>query len=154
MSSHADQLQLLLELAGTAQEPAEEERPVLQRSRERQPRLPEHLPVVEEVIDPEPVKAQPEAWRCIGQEETEQFDYEPSRFIWRRLIRRTFVHRTDKNMAPVTVPLLPKLQDRCLAAPGLLAQPDYFFGNPGSAFTSSICLVWRSLCAAMKRIHW
>ncbi len=30
-------------------------------------RLPENLPVVEEVIDPEPVKAQPEAWRCIGQ---------------------------------------------------------------------------------------
>ena len=29
--------------------------------KERVPRLPENLPVVEEVIDPEPVKAQPEA---------------------------------------------------------------------------------------------
>ena len=35
--------------------------------KERVARLPENLPVVEEVIDPEPVKAQPEQWRCIGQ---------------------------------------------------------------------------------------
>src|SRR5438445_4897274 len=36
------------------------------------PRLPDNLPVVEEVIDPEPVKAQPQNWRQIGQEVTEQ----------------------------------------------------------------------------------
>ena len=36
--------------------------------KDRTPRLPENLPVVEEVIEPEPVKAQPEQWRCIGQE--------------------------------------------------------------------------------------
>lgn len=30
----------------------------------------------------------------------------------------------------------------------------YFFGKPASAFTSSICLVWRSEWAAMKRSHW
>src|SRR5579863_4896865 len=35
---------------------------------ERMARLPENLPVVEEVLDPEPVKAQPGPWRCIGQE--------------------------------------------------------------------------------------
>ena len=40
----------------------------------RPPRLPDNLPVVEEVIDPEPVKAQPESWRCIGQEVSEQLD--------------------------------------------------------------------------------
>ena len=38
----------------------------------RAPRLPEHLPVVEEVIEPEPVKQKPEDWRCIGQEVSEQ----------------------------------------------------------------------------------
>jgi hypothetical protein len=32
--------------------------------KKRVPRLPKNLPVVEEVIDPEPVKAQPEQWRC------------------------------------------------------------------------------------------
>jgi transposase len=43
---------------------------------ERAPRLPEHLPVVEEVLDPEPVRADPAAWRCIGQEVSEQLDQE------------------------------------------------------------------------------
>ena len=32
----------------------------------KKPRLPENLPVVEEVLDPDAVKAQPQAWRCIG----------------------------------------------------------------------------------------
>lgn len=124
-----DQLQLLLELAGALEEstgeaPEEPEPVVIGKSsrKERKPRLPDHLPVIEEVIDPEPVKAQPEAWRCIGQEVTEQLDYEPARFLRRRLVRRTFVHRTDKDLAPITAPLPPCLQERCLATPGLLAQ--------------------------------
>ncbi len=121
------QLQLLLALAveeSKAEAPAELQLVmVLPRPhKERKARLPEHLPVVEEVIDPEPVKAQPEAWRCIGQEVTEQLDYEPARFLRRRLIRRTFVHRLDKDRAPITAPLPPSLQERSLAAPGLLAQ--------------------------------
>jgi transposase len=124
------QLQLLLALAGSAaavknETPLPPEPvvvPVPRAKTERKPRLPGHLPVVEEVIDPEPVKAQPEAWRCIGEEVTEQLDYEPARFLRRRTIRRTFVHRTDKDRAPVTAPLPPCLQERCLAAPGLLAQ--------------------------------
>jgi transposase len=52
------------------------------------PRIPDNLPVVEEVIDPEPVKAQPDNWRQIGQEVTEQLDYEPGRFFKRRTRRR------------------------------------------------------------------
>jgi transposase len=89
--------------------------------REHTPRLPENLPVVEEVIEPEPVKNQPEAWRCIGQEVSEQLDYEPARFLRRRIIRRKYVHRADPDRAPVIAPLPPRLQDRNLAAPGLLA---------------------------------
>jgi transposase len=85
------------------------------------PRLPDNLPVVEEVIDPEPVKVQPENWRQIGQEVTEQLDYEPGRFLKRRTVRRTYVHRTQQDSAPVTAPLPPCLQERGLAAPGLLA---------------------------------
>jgi transposase len=85
------------------------------------PRLPDNLPVVEEVIDPDPVKAQPENWRQIGQEVTEQLDYEPGRFLKRRTVRRTYVHRTEQDSAPVTAPLPPCLQERGLAAPGLLA---------------------------------
>jgi len=85
------------------------------------PRLPDHLPVVEEVIDPEPVKAQPEKWRQIGQEVTEQLDYEPGRFLKRRLVRRKYVHRTDPDTTPIVAPLPACLLERGLAAAGLLA---------------------------------
>jgi transposase len=88
---------------------------------ENKPRLPEHLPVIEEVIDPDAVKAQPEAWRCIGQEVSEQLDYEPGRFLRRRLIRRKYVHKVDLDRPPVLAPLPLCLQERALAAPGLLA---------------------------------
>ena len=92
------------------------------RSRkESRPRLPEHLPVIEQVLDPEPVKTQPEAWRCIGQEVNEQLDYEPGRFLRRRTIRRKYVHRTDADRAPIIALLPESLRERGLAAPGLLA---------------------------------
>ena len=46
---------------------AASEKERIERSRkERTTRLPENLPVVEEVLDPEPVKAQPEQWHLIG----------------------------------------------------------------------------------------
>jgi transposase len=94
----------------------------LSRSRkERAPRLPDNLPVVEEVIEPEPVKASPESWRCIGQEVSEQLDYEPARFLRRRTIRRKYVHRAALDSVPVIAPLPGCLQERGVAAPGLLA---------------------------------
>jgi len=96
--------------------------PVSRPRRDRTPRLPEHLPVIEEVIEPEPVKVQPEKWRCIGQEVSEQLDYEPARFLRRRTIRKKYVHRIKLEVAPVIAPLPERLQDRSLPAPGLLAQ--------------------------------
>jgi len=89
--------------------------------RQRAERLPENLPVVEEVIDPEAVKEQPQAWRCIGQEVSEQLDYEPARFLRRRIVRRKYVHRTDRDSVPVIAALPERLLDRSLPAPGLLA---------------------------------
>jgi transposase len=88
----------------------------------RSPRLPENLPLVQEIIDPEPVKAAPEQFRQIGQEVSEQLDYEPARYFRRRLIRRTFVSKAQPQEAPVTAPLPPTLQERCTATPALLAQ--------------------------------
>ena len=94
----------------------------VERSRkERVARLPENLPVVEEVLDPEPVKAQPEQWRCIGQEVSEQLDYEPGRFLRRRVVRRKYVHKTNPDFAPILAALPQRLLDRSLPAPGLLA---------------------------------
>ena len=121
------QLQLLLQLPELAAQPVEKP-PVLPVIKERQPvrkarapRLPEHLPVIEEVIEPEPVKQKPEDWRCIGQEVSEQLDYEPARFLRRRTIRKKYVHRTEVDTTPVIAPLPERLLDRSLPAPGLLA---------------------------------
>ena len=123
------QLELLLSLSPTPAVQTETELAVVPTCekavvlrKERQNRLPENLPVVEEVIEPEPVKAQPEAWRCIGQEVSEQLDYEPARFLRRRTIRKKYVHRTDPDVAPVIAALPERLQARSLPAPGLLAQ--------------------------------
>lgn len=84
-------------------------------------RLPDNLPVVEEVLEPVEVKAHPENWRLIGQEVSEQLDYEPGRFFKRRTVRRKYVERAQPDAAPVIAPLPECLQERGLAAPGLLA---------------------------------
>jgi len=78
--------------------------------------------VIEEVIDPEPVKAAPQSWRYIGKEVSEQLDYQPARFLCRRLIRRKYVPRFDPDGVPIIAPLPESLQERCIAAPGLLTQ--------------------------------
>lgn len=130
-SEKLDAAQLQLLLAGAELlEPAPEQKsqvpkPKAQVQAPRKaklPRLPENLPLVEEVIDPEPVKAQPDQWRQIGQEVSEQLDYEPARYLRRRLVRRTYVSKVQPENAPVTAPLPPTLQERCLATPALLAQ--------------------------------
>jgi transposase len=119
------QLELLLQLSGNST--VVEVGPVVvavpKRSRQQRTlRLPENLPVVEAVIDPEPVRQKPEDWRCIGQEVSEQLDFEPARFLRRRTIRKKYVHRLDLNRAPLVAPLPERLLDRSLPAPGLLAQ--------------------------------
>jgi transposase len=92
-----------------------------QARKQKIPRLPENLPVIEEVIDPEPALAAPQEWRLIGQEVSEQLDYEPGRFLRRRIVRRKYVHTSDPDRAPILAPLPEKLQERGVAGPGLLA---------------------------------
>ena len=125
----AAQLQLLLAGAELVEAVAEQQAQVSQPApqvtaprKPKTPRLPETLPVVEEVIDPEPVKAAPEQFRQIGQEVSEQLDYEPARYFRRRVVRRTYVSKTEPEKAPLTAPLPPTLQERCIATPALLAQ--------------------------------
>jgi transposase len=92
------------------------------RSGARKPRLPDNLPVGEEIIvDPQEVQADPRAWRQMGEEVTEQLDYTPARFSRRRIIRRKYVKRDAPHQAPV-IAELDTLAAGSLAAPGLLAQ--------------------------------
>ena len=90
--------------------------------RGREPRWPADLQVIEQVLEPAEVKAAPQAWRCIGEEVSAQLDYEPARFVRLRLIRRKFIRRGELDAVPVIAALPEKLQERCIAAPGLLAQ--------------------------------
>jgi transposase len=92
------------------------------RPRERTPRVPEHLPVIEEVIVPEPVKGCPEAWRKIGEEVTERLDYEPAKFLCHRTVRPKYVKRDELDAVPVVAALPQSLLERSIVTPGLLAQ--------------------------------
>ena len=122
------QLELLLQLVNGAAaadnlQPATVEKssePARTR-KERAPRIPENLPVIEQVIEPGEAMEQPEQWRLIGQEISEQLDYEPGRFLRRRIIRKKYVHVSDPDRAPILAPLPEKLLERGVAGPGLLA---------------------------------
>jgi transposase len=93
-----------------------------QRKTEHRERWPKDLPVEEELLEPDEVKANPALFRFIGQEVSETLDYEPARFFCRRIVRRKYVSRTEVDQAPVIAALPESLQERCVAAPGLLAQ--------------------------------
>lgn len=66
------QLELLLQLSAAPALVEEKTFPENKTSsvsrRKPMARLPDNLPVIEEVIEPEPVKAAPQHWRCIGEE--------------------------------------------------------------------------------------
>ena len=85
------------------------------------PRCPDNLPVEIETIDPIPVVENPSLFRQIGEEVSEQLDYQPGHFLTRRLVRRTWIKRNDPDAVPLTAPLPAKLKERGLLAPGLLA---------------------------------
>jgi len=107
------------DLSGLAE--ADEKSRGRKKRRSKEPQLPENIEVVEEVIEPEPVKACPRVWRRIGEEVSEQLDYQPGKFFKRRLIRPRYVRINDKDTAPVIADLPAKLQERGKLAPGLLA---------------------------------
>lgn len=102
-SEAIDRKQLELLLAGLAELapvpapvfPAPLPPPALKEPRSkpvRQP-LPSHLLEERVVLEPEEVKAQPEQWKKIGEEVTEELDWKPAQFIKRLYIRPKYVKR-------------------------------------------------------------
>jgi len=87
---------------------------------DRRLRLPEHLPIVEEVVDPDVVLANPAGFRFVGQVVTEQLDFVRGHFLRRHIIRRKYAPIGNPEAAPIIAPLS-ILQERCIAAPRLLA---------------------------------
>lgn len=130
-SEKLDPAQLLLLLQGLDEpgkvaEPVAAEAPRRSKAqtppRQRRVRLPEHLPVVEEIIEPAMVMEAPQSWRRIGEEVSEKLDYEPGRFLRRRTVRPKYVQRGAVDGVPVVAPLPDSLLERSMVAPGLLAQ--------------------------------
>lgn len=78
--------------------------------------------MVEEILDPPEVQADPAAWRRIGEEVREQLDYRPGRFLRRRLVRPKYVRKGDPLAKPVIAGLPPSLQERSIATPALVAE--------------------------------
>jgi transposase len=146
------------------------------RKQPRPPRIPEHLPVVEQVLDPPEVLASPSEWRRIGEEVRDQLDYKPGRFLRIRLIRGKYVRKGDPLSKPVVAPLPPSLLDRCIATPGLVAEvidnrfvchlPYYrqaeIFARQGVGFHRKTLCDWAALGAdwlsaiyrAIQQEHW
>ena len=126
----ADQLDLFLEqseepeqgkaYASLGEAPRAKEMRPKQAGRGRE-NWPANLPVVEEVVDPQEVEESPESYRLIGAEVSEQLDYEPGRFYRRRIVRRKYVEKAQSEAVPVIAPMAPVMQERGMAAPGLLA---------------------------------
>jgi transposase len=112
--------------AGDAAKESEEAsvapKPEKPRRKRSQPRIPEHLPVaIREVLEPQAVLECREKWRRIGEEISEQLDYEPARFVRRQLVRPKYVSVDNRNEAPIIAPLPNRWTERCLATPALQA---------------------------------
>ncbi len=129
-SEQLDAAQLQLLLNGLNQETAQVAPPISlppvptpRRSRPNPQRLrtPDNLEVVREIIQPDRVLAEPDRWKPIGQEVNRLLDYQPGKFFWRETVRPKYVRVDDRALPPVIAPAPPRVAERGLAAPGLLA---------------------------------
>jgi transposase len=126
-SETIDPRQLELLLSGIESTPAPEPPAVVRDPRSprrkaspRKPRIPENLPTEDIVIDPEEVKADPASYRLIGEEITQELDVVPPRYFRRRFIRRKYVSKLERALAPVIAELPPRLIEGGYAGVGLL----------------------------------
>ena len=120
------QLELLLRGLDTPEDGDDEDPPPRpprpgRKRRDRKPRVPENLPTQDVVIDdPQEVRRDPNAYRCIGEEVTRELDVVPAQYFVRQIIRRKFTSRVDPQRAPIMAPLPPRLVEGGYASAGLL----------------------------------
>ncbi len=80
--------------------------------------LPTHLETERVVLEPVEVQQQPEGWRKLGEEVTEELDWKPAQFIKRLYIRPKYA-KADRI---VIAPLPTRLIEKGLPGAGLLTQ--------------------------------
>lgn len=122
----ANQLELLLGFAAEPEVIPEDDDtppsspPRSRKARKSKPRLPEDLPTERVIIEPDEVKSDPESYKCIGEEITEELDVVPQQYFRRLIIRRKYKFIHDKSLPPVIAPLAPRVVDGGYATPSLL----------------------------------
>jgi transposase len=80
--------------------------------------LPAHLETERVVLEPAEVQQQPEGWRKLGEEVTEELDWKPAQFIKRLYIRPKYVNAERIVIAPLPARLI----EKGLPGAGLLTQ--------------------------------
>lgn len=93
------------------------------KRRTKTDRFPRNLKIlIQEIIIPEDVLANPDDWQEIGEEHHDELDITKAEVFWRRTIRKKFVLKSDKTQPPVITPApLPSIPGTLLA-PALAAQ--------------------------------
>ena len=108
-SEKLDKNQILLELQLAEAELKEEEEPVetitYQRKKSKKQTKEasyDHLPILEtEVIEPEEVKAEPDAFEKISEEKTFEVKIDPPKFFRKEIIRPKYRRKDDVEQSPV-----------------------------------------------------
>ena len=70
--------------------------------------LPAHLQTERVVLEPAEVQQQPEGWRKLGEEVTEELDWKPAQFIKRLYIRPKYANAERIVIAPLPARLIEK----------------------------------------------
>ena len=109
--------------SGEAPAPEEEKSNAVRTRRTKAGLFPENLKVViEQIIIPDEVAANPAAWQQIGEEHHDELDVIKAEIFWRRTVRQKFIHKANKARPPLIAPApLPSIPGTLLA-PALAAQ--------------------------------
>jgi transposase len=89
------------------------------------PRIPEHLPVEETVIEPPEVINNPAAWQMIGEERSDRIAMDPARVYVKRITRRKYISTLiplDEPNPPIIADLPKTLLPQCILDVSLIAQ--------------------------------
>ena len=106
-----------------ASAPEEEKSKAPNNRRTKADRFPKNLKIlVDGVLIPDEVRANPDEWIEIGEEHHDELDVIKAEIFWRRTVRKKFVHKTDKARPPVSEPAPPPSIPGTLCAPALAAQ--------------------------------
>jgi transposase len=82
--------------------------------------LPDNIPEKEEILIPEEVEKEPDAYRFIGEERTVELDIQQQQLFKRVIVRKKYVRKDSPYEPPIIEPLPPRLIEKSIASPGLL----------------------------------